>query len=138
VKGQCGATCAANADCNDNNLLTKDTCLTNCTCKHEIVPYCGNGIVNITLGEKCERPSTYNNTYCSQSTSLCSGTKRGVRDAFGNCNSTCGCKYDSYTYSCVKGQCGATCKINTDCNDNNIKTNDTCLTNCTCKHEIIP
>jgi hypothetical protein len=35
--------------------------------------YCGNG--NVEPPEQCELPSTANNTYCTQSTSQCNGTK---------------------------------------------------------------
>jgi len=75
--------------------------------------YCGNG--NVEPPEQCELPSTANNTYCIQSTSQCNGTKLGTRDAYGNCNSGCGCNYDPFTYKCVKGQCGAQCAVNSDC-----------------------
>ncbi len=39
----------------------------------------------------------------------------GVRDAFGNCDSECGCTHDPFVYMCVKGECGATCSGNSDC-----------------------
>src|SRR4030043_50184 len=136
VKGQCGATCAVNADCDDQNIHTTDTCLANCTCKHENIPYCGDGSVG--AGETCELPNTNDNSYCGQTASQCSGTKLGARDAFGTCNNVCGCTYDPFNYACVKGQCGATCDSNDDCNDGNSHTTDTCLANCTCKHENIP
>ena len=137
IKDKCGATCDSNDDCNDGNAYTTDVCLANCTCQHTTQPYCGDS--NVGAGETCELPSTNNNTYCSQSTSGdCSGTKLGIRDSYGDCNNTCGCKYDSYNYVCVKGQCGATCAANSDCDDGNSNTADICLDNCTCKHTTQP
>ncbi len=75
--------------------------------------YCGDGIV--TSPEECELPGTNNNPYCSQTTQACSGKKLGVRDAFGYCNEYCGCIDDPFSYSCVKGQCGAECDSDDDC-----------------------
>ncbi|MEM2963759.1 MAG: lamin tail domain-containing protein [Candidatus Anstonellales archaeon] len=75
--------------------------------------YCGDGIVKPP--ESCELPGTSNNEYCPQTTTQCLGYKLGVRDAFGNCNSQCGCVYDPFVYQCVKGECGAECDSNDDC-----------------------
>ncbi len=36
-KVKCSAECEVNADCDDNNKNTKDTCQTNCVCKHELI-----------------------------------------------------------------------------------------------------
>jgi cysteine-rich repeat protein len=56
----------------------------------------------------------------------------GTRDYYGNCNSDCGCAPDTFSYTCVPGQCGA-CPNN--CDDANPNTVDTCdLVTCTCKH----
>lgn len=115
VKNQCGATCSADADCNDGNIHTTDTCLNNCTCKHDTNDYCGDGIVQ--TGETCELPSTGNNAYCSQTLNECLGNKLGTRDGFGNCDAQCGCDYDDFNYLCVKDSCGATCDDNADCAD---------------------
>jgi len=95
---------ATSADANNYNKDHLD-------CYEE--PYCGDGSVNPP--EVCELPNTFNNTYCSQTTQECSGFKLGTRDAYGNCNSICGCAYDLFTYQCVEGQCGATCDNNEDC-----------------------
>ncbi len=75
--------------------------------------YCGDGFVNET--EECEYPDTFDNTYCPQATQECSGFKLGTRDAYGDCNSVCGCTYDSFIYQCVEGECGATCDSDDDC-----------------------
>jgi len=93
---------------------------------------CGNDIVE--TGETCELPSTSDNPFCGQSTSQCSGTKLGTRDAFGYCNVVCGCTEDSFTYSCIKDQCGAECDSSDDCDDQNPNTIDTCLNDCMCQN----
>ena len=91
---------------------------------------CGNG--NVEGAETCELPSTSNNPFCGQSTSQCLDKKLGTRDAFGNCNSVCGCAQDQFNYSCVMGQCGAECSVDSDCDDQNQSTVDTCWGDCTC------
>jgi cysteine-rich repeat protein len=136
VKGQCGAECSANTDCNDGNSHTTDYCDSGCACKHDAIAYCGDSIVN--NNEQCELPSTTNNNYCAQSTTQCSEKKLGSRDTFGNCDSNCGCTYDNYVYQCVKGQCGADCAVNSDCNDANQYTTDYCDSGCVCHHDAIP
>ncbi len=104
VKGVCNASCAVNSDCDDGNVHTLDTCdVSNCSCKHQFLPYCGDGNVNASTGEQCELPNTFNNIFCSQTTSQCSGYKLGTRDAYGDCGASCGCGYDPFTYACVKG-----------------------------------
>jgi hypothetical protein len=41
---QCGG-CESNADCDDENQYTTDTCdLTTCGCEHEDIPHCGDQI----------------------------------------------------------------------------------------------
>ncbi len=35
VENVCGAECDSNADCEDGNMFTQDTCLDNCSCYHE-------------------------------------------------------------------------------------------------------
>jgi hypothetical protein len=88
----------------------------------------------VDLGETCELPNTSDNPFCGQSTTQCSGTKLGVRDALGDCSINCGCVQDSFSYSCVKEQCGAECSENADCDDQDPNTIDTCLGDCTCQN----
>ncbi len=76
-------------------------------------PFCGNGVIDDS--EQCEYPNTPDNTYCFQTTQECLGPKLGTRDAYGDCNSICGCAYDPFTYQCVEGQCGALCDQDEDC-----------------------
>jgi len=77
--------------------------------------YCGDGYVD--YGEQCEYPNTNNNAYCSQTTSTCLGNKTGTRDDKSNCDSSCQCVPDSFSYSCIKNSCGAECSINSDCSN---------------------
>ncbi|MCJ7507001.1 hypothetical protein MUP05_11140, partial [Candidatus Bathyarchaeota archaeon] len=135
VKGVCDAQCENNEDCNDQDPNTIDTCLGDCTCKHEYVPSCGNNILD-KPPEDCELPGTNDNSYCAQSTSECDGFKVALRDAFGNCDSECGCVDDPLEYKCVKDECGAECSADSDCDDQNPNTIDTCLGDCTCHHEV--
>jgi len=76
-------------------------------------PVCGDGTVKPP--EECELPNTNDNPFCTQTTTECLGKKFGQRDAYGNCDSLCGCIDDSFKYSCVQGQCGAECDENSDC-----------------------
>ncbi len=84
--------------------------------------FCGDGTVN--GNEQCELPSTNNNQFCSQSGNICAGNKTGSRDSYGYCSSQCSCVNDQFSYSCVKGSCGATCNSgeikNETCGFNNV------------------
>lgn len=131
--GGCNAECDENEDCvcPEDRCVGRDyydypshgVCSASCVCTGECTPlittndprcaYCGDGYIN--PGEECEPPGTVNNSYCIQSTSQCSGHRLGTRDLYGNCNSACGCVYDNFVYSCVKGQCGAACSNDGDC-----------------------
>ena len=99
--------------------------------------FCGDGI--ITPPEECEPPGTSNNVNCGQTTSECLGNKLGTRDAFGDCDVSCGCVPDNFVYICVKDECGAECDSDDDCDDCNVHTIDTCnLDTCSCEHETQP
>jgi len=89
------------------------TTTTTTTSTTTTAPFCGDGTVN--NAEQCELPNTNNNIYCPQTTSTCLGNQTGTRDNKGNCNSTCQCMQDPFTYSCVKDSCGAVCSVNADC-----------------------
>lgn len=75
--------------------------------------FCGDGIV--LDPEQCEYPDTFDNEYCSQTIQECLGPKLGTRDAYGDCNLDCSCGYDTFTYQCVEGQCGAECDQDEHC-----------------------
>jgi hypothetical protein len=91
--------------------------------------YCGDG--TITSPEQCELPGTLDNANCPQTTaSECVGYKLGTRDAFGDCDSNCGCDYDNFNYQCSE-QCGAECLTDEDCSGD-----ATCNTaTCTCSEQ---
>jgi len=134
-EGQCDAECDSNYDCNDYNASTIDICSGNCTCVYELNetnPYCGDGYKE--SDEECELPNTYNNTYCWQPRETCNGHLKGVRDIYGDCGSDCYCDYDDYFYFCDVEQCNAECQSDSDCDDGNQLTIDTCIDNCTCEH----
>ncbi|HLD39246.1 MAG TPA: hypothetical protein VJB05_02960, partial [archaeon] len=60
-------------------------------------------------GEQCELPYTENNAKCTQTRNTCQDKLYGLRDALGFCDTSCGCIYDQYEFSCTRGQCGAIC-----------------------------
>ena len=118
-----------NEQCDDGNNNNNDACKNDCTNN-----ICGDGFVFPTF-EQCEFPSTFNNPFCSQSLTTCLGTKQGTRDGFGDCDAFCDCVPDPFTFQCIKGQCGAECDSNDDCDDHNSNTIDTCnLDSCGCQH----
>ncbi len=123
-----GKTNQASEECDDGNSNNNDACLNNCK-----KAKCGDSYI-WTGKEICELPSTNNNRNCPQQTTTCSGKKTGVRDAYGNCDSACGCVLDSFDYQCIKGSCNAECSADTDCNDQNPKTQDLCNINCGCEY----
>ncbi len=96
-------------ECDDGNAVNTDGCTNSCKNAK-----CGDSFV-WSGHEQCELPGSSGNPLCGQSNSSCSGARLGVRDAFGNCGPACGCVYDEFVYSCVKGQCGAGCSIDADC-----------------------
>lgn len=75
--------------------------------------YCGNGIID--TGERCELPGTQSNMNCPEPANTCSGNRLGERPSFGDCSALCKCVNDEFTYSCVKGACGAECASSEDC-----------------------
>lgn len=97
------------------------------------VNYCGDGKVGGT--EQCEWPGDINCSYCTQSTSQCVGPKLQIRDAYGDCNGTCGCAYDPWSDPvCDVQTCGAECAVDADCDDSDPATTDTCDSDCGCQH----
>jgi cysteine-rich repeat protein len=105
-------------------------------CRLEQNLFCGDGVVQPP--EQCELPNTENNEYCPQTTEECKDHKIGIRDSFGDCNANCGCTKDHFQFVCVVGQCGATCTEDSDCNDHDPHTTDTCKDDCSCQHEENP
>ena len=137
VKGKCGAECVVDSDCDDGNQWTEDTCKYTCVCEHKEIPHCGDG--QVIPPEECELPGTFNNTFCSQTTTECKGTKLGTRDSLGDCDALCGCVSDPFEYTCVSDECGAECASDKDCDDQNEHTIDTCdVETCGCEYEYVP
>ena len=163
VRDSCGAGCnvgdneTRNVSCNTNQgcpgtLLQRRYCqgsscqfgnwqnVTSCqdTPGDNCPGVCGDGIIQ--NGETCEPPNTLYNPYCSETTTSCSGNKTGTRNAFGNCNSNCGCVLNPFNYNCLIGSCGATCSSNSDCQDQCLnsqilQTSGRCgTTSCSCSY----
>jgi len=151
VKNQCGAQCSNNADCNDGNANTADSCLNDCTCQHISIMFCGNGIID--LGEQCEFNSQCGSNSCQLTFSDYCNNKKLVEyntnkildstTISNSCQNTCNscacsncqpqCNTPSTNEYCVKNICSAQCSNNSDCNDNNSLTVDSC-NNCMCEH----
>jgi len=62
VKDICNAECETNADCDDNNQLTTDTCQS-CTCQHEVL--------ECTTNSDCDDDSLCTNDQCNSETNTC-------------------------------------------------------------------
>lgn len=65
-------------------------------------------------------------------------------DFFAGFSSTCDESSDSctsgsatFTHQCNISNCGAQCAANSDCDDSNPSTVDTCISNCSCQHEFV-
>ena len=86
---------------------------------------CGDG--EVTSPERCD-PPMINSSQCPQEKMKCENRKRGKRDGFGDCSSSCSCIEDSFVYACSLGDCGAECGTNDDC----LNWYDDCLFDCTC------
>ena len=74
---------------------------------------CGNNVID--NGESCELPDTQENPNCNSPGQKCFENKLGLRFKNGYCNSNCFCEEGNFSYSCVKGSCGAKCANSEDC-----------------------
>ena len=135
VKDSCGAECETDSDCDDQDPNTIDTCNSDCGCENEYNPVCGNEVLD--PGEECD-PEELNSTYCDQSTDDCLGFMFGSRDDYGDCTDECLCDPDPFDYQCVESYCGAECDQDSDCDDSDPTTLDTCNSDCSCENEYDP
>jgi hypothetical protein len=133
LEGACGAECSVDADCDDGDPNTVDTCSEYGQCVQESV--CGDTFID--PGEECELPYTFDNLYCVQAGQLCFGRQLGTRDTYGYCNSDCLCEEDEFEYACVEDQCDAQCDSDDDCDDDNPRTRDYCDYDCVCEHDCL-
>jgi hypothetical protein len=137
--------CLNNGDCNDNNTHTEDVCLNpgaaNAQCVHNNIacfnnsecgtdgflslPYCSNNSVfDLYRTFTCNNAGT-TGSYCS--------------------NSTAGQLKQSCDYGCLNNACinrsQIRCFNNSECDDNNTYTQDTCLNpgtvNSSCKYDVL-
>lgn len=84
---------------------------------------CGDGLM---VDSECEYPSTVNSIYCIQSTTVCNGLQRGLRDNKGDCNGTCECVEDVVDFECKAGFCDAECEFDADCPGDDVCNQNTC------------
>ncbi len=107
--------CEINEDCDSNEVCT------NCSCVENIGQEICNGLDDDNDGEIDELfacvQNEKNSFDCPQSINFCNNGRTGVRDSLGNCNNSCSCIEDSFSYSCVIGECGANCASNEDCGE---------------------
>jgi outer membrane protein assembly factor BamB len=82
----CGAICDANADCDDGNSSTVDTCLSSCTCEHIDPAVCGNGVCSPL--ENCS--SCAQDCGTCQITLFCGDNVCNNGETCSNCASDCG------------------------------------------------
>lgn len=105
--------CEATSDCGFNEICT------NCSCIENVGQEICNGLDDDSDEEIDELfacvQNEKNSIDCPQSTSVCNNGRIGVRDSFGNCNNSCSCIEDSFSYSCAVGECGANCSSSEDC-----------------------
>ena len=127
VKDICGAECVVDADCDDGDVYTIDTCLA-CVCKHEYVPYCGDGIVEppeeceadglwgVEHEYTCNKDNTYNKCvdceyqHVNECKHFCSADPEcdGVEPS--TMLETC----DEYGFSYLEDYCDENCQIQDD------------------------
>jgi cysteine-rich repeat protein len=105
VKNVCGADCTIDADCDDGDENTIDTCNPNCcNCEHKEISHCGDG--KLDDGEECDDGNNDNGDGCSTDCviELCGdGVVNNVDEECddGNTNNEDACRND-----CTLPKCG--------------------------------
>ena len=127
--------CLTNADCEDGNPCTNDTC-SNSVCSHTSIPgcciansdcndglYC-NGVETCGPGNTCQAGTAVScpGQYCDESTDSCVNCLTAA-----NCNDSNACTNDT----CVSGSCVHT---TISCDDSNACTDDSCNPATGCVH----
>jgi len=124
--GQCVQfTCKNNQDCSDNNPLTFDECINPST----ISSQCRNTEINCASNSDCGFTGFLGAEFCSVN-SIAKNFQTSTCNNPGTPQSSCTTNIEeqiisSCQSSCSNGQCIA-CSTNSECNDNNAQTQDTC------------
>jgi len=118
--------CSSNSECNDNNPNTLDECVNPGTeassCRHAPINCASNldcGFIGFVGNEFCNAKNiikNFQNATCrnpGQATSYCIIESNPIT-------------INQCTYSCSNGAC-VRCNLNSECNDNNFNTKDTCV-----------
>jgi len=114
VDGQCGAECSDNSDCDDS------------TCSETYNDYCSVGILYDYDGDGILDDIVINDSvsnYCSNSDCQCTDNSDQLN-----------CSEPIASQSCSIYACGAECSDNSDCDDGDSNTTDSCLNDCTCSN----
>lgn len=134
VEEPCAVACSTNADCDDGNALTTDSCVSPgacaAACTHNTCPVacaanadCDDS--NPLTADTCGNPGT-----CAAACANTPCTPACLTDA--NCNDGNALTYDTCSSpntcaaACVFSPCTPACINDANCNDGNALTNDTC------------
>jgi hypothetical protein len=128
VNGVCvDINCSVDADCDDSNVRTEDKCVNPGT----INSYCTNKPIACLNNAECGTDGFIGNLFCTgknvtqeYKTFTCLNPGK----ASSSCTSTVQTKVkETCTDACVSGECvDIVCFFNSDCNDNNLSTQDIC------------
>ena len=131
--------CNSDAECSDQNECTADTCLnpgsSQASCQNTQKPdntACSQGIC---CNGSCAAPNCSSDSQCNSSDPCRSGTCQNA----GTCSAYCSYTNQPENTSCPGGICCAgscqtpLCSQDTDCDDSNACTIDTCLSGNTCQ-----
>ncbi|MDO8459869.1 MAG: hypothetical protein Q7S74_02045 [Nanoarchaeota archaeon] len=127
--GQCTnppPVCNTNSDCNDNNPLTLDQCINPGTSSAQ----CRNTPINCASNLDCGTSGFIGSEFCSANDVLKNFQTATCHNA-GTTNSSCSLIVESRTinmcqFACFNGGVCIRCDSNSDCNDNNPGTQDSC------------
>lgn len=113
--------------CDDGNGVDNDSCRNNCT-----VPVCGDGLVDLQLGETCDppfSPAGNNGNDCRDDCTVCGdGEPNGTED----CDDGNGVDGDDCRNDCTLPYCGdGILDAGEDCDDGNNLDGDGCQADCT-------
>lgn len=126
--GQCqDIICSKDSDCNDNNPKTKDQCINPGTAVAE----CRNTPLNCNSDFDCGFTGFFGTEFCTQDNAFKKFQNASCHSP-GTLNSFCTIEVksnliDECSFSCIGTGICIRCNENSDCNDNNTRTKDTCV-----------